>query len=97
MRRYLRTQFQDPQAGLPSLLEDLKNEPMFNEPVIRDALKRLDAAWELFTEWTQAHTLFTLVDRATLYLDKAGIKINLPAVLKLIRELVQTRTLSSDT
>jgi hypothetical protein len=53
-------------------------------------LKRLDEAWPLFIPQTQAHTLFTLVDRVKVFPDKLAIKFNMPAILNKVQEIVQS-------
>lgn len=74
---HLREQFRAPDRWLPGLLEHTGG---LDEAAIRQALQDLDAAWNLFTEWTQADLLFRLISRATIYPDRAGIQINLPAL-----------------
>jgi len=67
-----------------------KESPKLDEAAIVQALKKLDDAWPLFTPQTQAHTLFTLVERVNVFPDKLGITFNWPAVLNLVKELVQS-------
>ena len=86
---HLRSKFKDPQTWLPSLLDPTKDDLGMDESVIREAMERLDTAWNYFTELTQAHTVFTLVSRVTLYPEQVSIKVDIAALKKLIRELVQ--------
>ena len=85
---HLREQFKTPEQWLPGLLEHAGG---LEETAIRQALADLDSAWNLFTEWTQADTLFRLILRVTIYPDRAGILINLPALAQLVSEIVQSR------
>ena len=82
---HLRSQLREPGKWLPDLLELAQGNPKLNEANITEALKKIDDAWPLFTEQTQAQTLFSVVDRVNVFPDKLGIKFNLPAVLKLIQ------------
>ena len=82
---HLRSQLREPGKWLPDLLELAQGNPKLNEANITEALKKIDVAWPQFTEQTQAHTLFSVVDRVNVFPDKLGIKFNLPAVLKLIQ------------
>ena len=43
----------------------------------------------------QAHTVFTLVSRVTMYPKQVSIKVDIAALKKLIRELVQIRGVDS--
>ena len=92
---HLRSKFKDPQTWLPSLLDPIKDDLGMDESVIREAMERLDTAWNFFTELTQAHTVFTLVSRVTLYPEQVSIKVDIAALKKLIRELVQIRGVDS--
>ena len=92
---HLRSKFKDPQTWLPSLLDPIKDDLGMDESVIREAMERLDTAWNFFTELTQAHTVFTLVSRVTLYPKQISIKVDIAALKKLIRELVQIRGVDS--
>ncbi|WP_131111560.1 hypothetical protein [Sulfuricystis thermophila] len=60
-------------------------------PICCRCLPYIDAAWNLFTEWTQADTLFRLISRVTVYPDRAGIQIDLPALAQLINGIAQDR------
>ena len=82
---HLRSQLREPGNWLPDLHELAKGNPKLDEANITEALKKIDVAWPQFTEQTQAHTLFSVVDRVNVFPDKLGIKFNLPAVLKLIQ------------
>ncbi|MDI1246800.1 MAG: hypothetical protein PSV24_15520 [Rhodoferax sp.] len=81
---HLRSQLREPGKWLTDLLELAQGDPKLDEANIKQALKKIANAWPQFTEQTQAHTLFTLVDRVNVFPDKLGIKFNLSAVLKLI-------------
>lgn len=85
---HLREQFKSPKAWLPALLEHAGD---FDEAAIRQALRDLDKAWNLFTEWGQADTLFRLISRVTIYPDRAGIEINLPALTQLVSGIAHDR------
>lgn len=74
---HLREQFKAPEDWLPGLREHVGG---LDEAAIRQTLLALDTAWNLFTEWTQADTIFRLISRVTIYPDRAGIRINLPAL-----------------
>jgi len=50
-----------------------------------------DTAWNLFTEWTQADTIFRLISRVTIYPDRAGIEINLSAMAQLVSGIAYDR------
>lgn len=85
---HLREQFKAPEDWLPGLSEHVGG---LDEAAIRHALLALDTAWNLFTESTQADTLFRLVSRVTIYPDRAGIEISMPALGQLVCEMAQGR------
>lgn len=85
---HLREQFRAPDEWMPRLLEHAGG---LDEAVTRQALLDLDAAWNLFTESAQSDSLFRLISRTTIYPDRAGIQINLPALANLISEIAQSR------
>lgn len=85
---HLREQFRVPDRLLPGVLEHAGGP---DETALRQALLDLDAAWNLFTEWTQSDTLFRLISRTTIYPDRAGIQINLPALAHLISGVAKDR------
>lgn len=78
---HLREQFKAPEEWLPGLSEHVGG---LDEAAIRQAMLALDTAWNLFTEWTQADTIIRLISRVTIYPDRAGIEINLPAMAQLV-------------
>lgn len=85
---HLREQFRAPDRWLSGLLEHADG---LDEATIRQALQDLDAAWNLFTEWTQSDSLFRLISRITIYPDCAGIEISMPALGQLVCEMAQGR------
>lgn len=85
---HLREQFRQPDAWLPGLLEHAHDH---DEAAIRQALLDLDKAWNLFIEWTQADLLFRLISRVTIYPDRAGIQVSMPALGQLVCEMAQGR------
>ena len=87
---HLRSHLSDPHKWLARLVELATGHSPLEEADIVRALKQLDDAWPQFTEQTQAHTLFTLVDRVDVFPDKLGIKVNLPAILTMVREIEQS-------
>jgi hypothetical protein len=87
---HFRSQMRDPQKWLPDLLELAQGSAQLDDAAIAQALRQFDDAWPLFTEQTQAHTLFTLVDRVDVFPDKLGVTFNWPAVLNLVKEIVQS-------
>jgi site-specific DNA recombinase len=86
----LRSHLKEPQEWLARLVELATGHPTLQETDIVLALKRLDEAWPLFIPQTQAHTLFTLVDRVKVFPDKLAIKFNMPAILNKVLEIVQS-------
>ena len=86
----LRSHLSDPQEWRARLVELATAHPTLQETDIVLALKRLDEAWPLFTPQTQAHTLFTLVDRVKVFPDKLAIKFNMPAILTKVLEILQS-------
>ncbi len=89
---HLRSQLRDPHKWLSVLIEKSKENPKPEEAVIVQALKKLDDDWPLSTPQSQAHTLFTLVERVNVFPDQLGISFNWPAVLNLVlvKEMVQS-------
>jgi hypothetical protein len=86
---HLREQFKAPDNWLPGLLEHAGG---FDEAAIRQALLALDTAWNLFAiEWEEPATLFVLISRVTIYSDRAGIQINLPALAQLVGGIARDR------
>lgn len=86
---HLRAQFRAPEAWLPGLLEHAGD---FDEAAIRQALLALDTAWNLFAiEWEEPATLFVLISRVTIYPDRAGIEINLPALAQQVSGIARDR------
>ncbi len=88
----LRTHLKDPQEWLARLVELATGHQTLEEADIVRALKQLDEAWPSFTPQTQAHTLFTLVDRVNMFPAKLAIKFNLAAILTMVREIGSQRT-----
>lgn len=84
----VREQFRAPDKWLPGLLEHAGS---LDEAAIRQALQDLDAARNLFTEWTQSDSLFRLISRATTYPYRVGIQINMPALAQQVSEIAQKR------
>jgi DNA invertase Pin-like site-specific DNA recombinase len=78
---HLREQFRAPDRWLPELLEHADG---FDEVAIRQALQDLDVTWNRFIEWTQSDLLFRLISRVTIYPERAGIQVNLPALALLV-------------
>ena len=87
---HLRSHLKDSHKWIPALLDIAKENPKLEEAAIVQALKKLDDARPLFTPQTQAHTLFTLVERVNVFPDKLGITFNWPAVLNLVSEIVES-------
>ncbi len=56
------------------------DEADLNEDKIRDALRRLDEVWDLFTGYTVAALLYQLIARVTLQPDGMRIEMNVPAL-----------------
>lgn len=83
----LRSHLIDPQEWLARLVELATGHPTLEEADIVRSLKQLDEAWPVFIPQTEAHTLFTLVDRVNVFPDKLAIKFNMPAVLSMVREI----------
>lgn len=86
----LRSHLSYPQEWRARLVELATGHPSLQETDIVLALKRLDEAWPLFIPQTQAHTLFTLVDRVRVFPDKLAIKFNMPAILAKVLEILQS-------
>ena len=86
----LRSHLSDRQEWVARLVELASAHPTLKETDIVLALKRLDEAWPLFIPQTQAHTLFTLVDRVKVFPDKLAIKFNMPAILTKVLEILQS-------
>lgn len=85
---HVRGQFRNPQTLLAGLVADCGDDPAIDEASIIQALGRLDAAWHLFIDKTQAHLMLTLVDRVVLQSDGMAIRWNLPGLAKLAREIL---------
>ena len=84
---HIRGQFRNPQELLPRLLAECGDDPAIDEASIIHALSRLDAAWHLFIDKTQAHLMLTLVERVTLRPDSMAIRWNLRGLAALIRQI----------
>ena len=84
---HIRGQFRNPQGLLPRLLAECGDDPAIDEASIIHALSRLDAAWHLFIDKTQAHLMLTLVERVTLRPDSMAIRWNLRGLAALIRQI----------
>ena len=67
-----------------------------NEDRIRDALRRLDEVWVLFTGYTVAALLYQLIARVTLQPDGMCIKMNVPALIRQIREMAELSVATED-
>lgn len=84
---HIRGQFRNPQGLLPRLLAECGDDPAIDEASIIHALSKLDAAWHLFIDKTQAHLMLTLVERVTLRPDSMAIRWNLCGLAALIRQI----------
>jgi len=82
---HIRGQFRNPQGLLPRLLAECGDDPAIDEASITHALSRLDAAWHLFIDKTQAHLMLTLVERVTLRPNGMAIRWKLAALIRQIR------------
>lgn len=74
---HLRTQFRDPSAWLPALLQLAGSDSGLTDTRIRQALIRLDEAWGRLADFTVAGILFQLVKRVTLQPDGARIEVDM--------------------
>jgi site-specific DNA recombinase len=74
---HLRTQFRDPNAWLPALLQRAGSDSGLNDTRIRQALIRLDEVWGRLADFTVASILFQLIKRVTLQPDGARIEVDM--------------------
>jgi DNA invertase Pin-like site-specific DNA recombinase len=87
--RDLRAHFKNPVAWLPALLERTRDDAGLDETMIRDSLKQLDQAWDMYTDSVQSHTVFRLVSRVTIYPNQVGIQMDVTALIEFILDLKQ--------
>lgn len=85
---YIREQFRNPHPLLDGLLVECSDDPTIDEARIMQALNKLDAAWHLFVDKTQAHLMLSLVERVTLQPDGMAIRWNPRGLAALIREIL---------
>lgn len=93
---HLRQNFKDPTAWLPMVQRHQPDEADLNEDKIRDALRRLDEVWDLFTGYTVAALLYQLIARATLQPDGMRIEMNVPALIRQIRDMAELSVATED-
>jgi len=74
---HLRTQFRDPNAWLPALLQRTGSDSDLNDTRIRQALIRLDEVWDRLAEFTVANMLTQLIRRVTLEPDGVRIEVEM--------------------
>ncbi|NDA20537.1 MAG: hypothetical protein EBZ09_05755, partial [Betaproteobacteria bacterium] len=74
---HLRTQFRDPNAWLPALLQRAGSDSDLNDTRIRQALIRLDEVWDRLAEFTVANMLTQLIRRVTLEPDGVRIEVEM--------------------
>jgi hypothetical protein len=86
---HLRQNFKDPTPWLPMVQRHQPDDSDLNEDRIRDALRRLDNVWGLFTGYTVAALMYQLIARVTLQADGMHVEMNLPALIRLIREMAE--------
>jgi hypothetical protein len=86
---HLRQNFTDPTGWLPMVQRHQPDDSDLNEDRIRDALRRLDKAWDLFTGYTEAALLYQLIARVTLQPDGMSIEMNVPALIRQIRDIAE--------
>lgn len=93
---HLRQNFKDPTAWLPMVQRHQPDEADLNEDKIRDALRRLDEVWDLFTGYTVAALLYQLIARVTLQPDGMRIEMNVPALIRQIRDMAELSVATED-
>lgn len=86
---HLRLNFKDPTPWLPMVQRHQPDDSDLNEDRIRDALRRLDNVWGLFTGYTVAALMYQLIARVTLQADGMHVEMNVPALIRLIREMAE--------
>lgn len=86
---HLRQNFKDPTPWLPMVQRHQPDDSDLNEDRIRDALRRLDNVWGLFTGYTVAALMYQLIARVTLQADGMHVEMNVPALIRLIREMAE--------
>lgn len=86
---HLRQNFKDPTPWLPMVQKHQPEDSDLNEDRIRDALRRLDDVWGLFTGYTVAALLHHLIARVTLQPDGMHIEMNIPALIHQIKLLAE--------
>lgn len=82
----IRELFRNPLPLLDKLPDEYRRDPSFDEAHVTDALKRLDAVWDLFIDKTVAHLVLSLVERVTLYPDQMAIRWDRQGLASLLRE-----------
>jgi DNA invertase Pin-like site-specific DNA recombinase len=79
VENHLREQFRVPDGLLPALLEHTCG---LDEDTARQALRELDAVWNRFADIGLTGSINSLISRVTIYPDRAGIRIDLPALAR---------------
>lgn len=87
---FLRKQFREPEAWLPSLLEHASSDPATNETRIRQALQRLDQVWDMLADFTVLAYLVQLVKRVTLQPDGANISVDMAFLFRMLVDFNNT-------
>jgi hypothetical protein len=85
---HLREQFRMPDGLLPVLLEHTDG---LDEDTARQALRELDAVWERFADIGLAGSINSLISRVTIYPDRAGIRIDLPALVREVKGMASRK------
>jgi hypothetical protein len=93
---HLRQNFKDPTPWLPMVQRHQPEDSDLKEDRIRDALRRLDDVWGLFTGYTVAALLHHLIARVTLQPDGMHIEMNIPALTHQIKLLAELSVATED-
>lgn len=93
---HLRQHFKDPTAWLPMVQGHQPDDSDLHEDKIREALRLLDQAWDLFTDRMVAAMFCQLITRVTLQPDGMHIEMNVPALIHQIRLLAEISVATED-
>ena len=82
----IRQRLRDPQLLLDKLLDEQQGEPAFDRDLAVAAMKRLDDAWGMLIDKTQAQLVLSLVEQVTLYPEQMKIRWSQQGWETLLRE-----------
>jgi len=88
----MRDVFRNPRPLLEELPVEYRDDPVFDETHVSQALKMLDEAWDLFIDKTRADLMRSLIERITMYPESMAISWNLQGFSELLREIHSARS-----